>query len=193
MIDEQLQEESALYATGVLSEADREQFAALVEAHAELRQFVVGFEEAIAATLLATTPANLPSPSAGLKARILAQLDALPQAKKPSESGFVITGIDGLVQWVNPVFTEMCGYTLEELRGRKLGALLQGSETDQATAARMRDAVHAHRPCSERILNYHKNGQPYWVEIAIQPIADSAGETRWFIAHERELTDLIAA
>jgi len=193
MIDEQLQEESALYTAGVLSSKDREQFAALVDAHAELRALVVGFEEIVAAAQLATLPAVLPSPSAGLKARILSQLDAHPQAAKPREAGFVITGVDGLVQWVNPVFTEMCGYAIEELRGRKLGALLQGAETDRATAVRMRDAVHAHHPCSERILNYHKNGQPYWVEIAIEPIADSTGETRWFIAHERELPELIAA
>ena len=193
MIDDQLQEESALYAAGVLSIADREQFAALVDAHAELRALVVGFEEAIAAALLATPPAGLPSPSASSKERILSQLDAHPQVTKPGESGFVITGVDGLVQWVNPIFSEMCGYSLEELRGRKLGPLLQGAETDRATVVRMRDAVHSRRPCSERILNYHKNGQPYQVEIAIQPIADSAGETRWFIAHERELPELIAA
>lgn len=193
MIDDQLQEESALYAAGVLSSADRERFAALVDSHAELRALVVGFEEVIAAAWVATMPAGVPSPSAGLKARILGQLDAHPQATKPSECGFVITSVDGLVQWVNPAFTEMCGYTIEELCGRKLGPLLQGAETDRATATRMREAVHAHRPCSERILNYHKNGQPYWVEIAIQPIADSAGETRWFIAHERELPELLAA
>ena len=101
--------------------------------------------------------------------------------------GFVLTGADALVQWVNPAFTAMCGYTLEELRGRKLGPLLQGPETDAATVERMRRAVHEYRPCRETILNYEKNGRPYWVEIAITPICDDAGQPLWLAARgERE-------
>ena len=115
------------------------------------------------------------------------------QQSPAAHEGFVITGLDGLVQWVNPAFTEMCGYILDELRGRKLGPILQGEKTDNVVAERMRQAVHEHRPCLERILNYHKDGSPYWVEIAITPIVDDAGQPRWLVARERELTDLAAA
>jgi PAS domain-containing protein len=57
----------------------------------------------------------------------------------------------------------------------------------------MRQAVHAWRPCRETILNYHKDGTPYWVEVAISPILNEAGEPLWLVARERELTDRIAA
>jgi methyl-accepting chemotaxis protein len=87
----------------------------------------------------------------------------------------------------------MCGYSMEELRGKKLGPILQGEKTDLATAERMRRAVHEHRPCSETILNYHKNGTPYWVEIAITPILGDAGQPLWIVARERELQDPVAA
>ena len=102
-------------------------------------------------------------------------------------------GPDRLVQWVNPAFIEMCGYSLDELRGKSLGPILQGEKTDRETAARMRRAVHEYQPCRETILNYHKNGDSYWVEIAITPILDDAGEPLWLVARERELVDRMAA
>jgi PAS domain S-box-containing protein len=105
----------------------------------------------------------------------------------------VMCGPDRLVQWVNPAFSEMCGYSLEELRGKNLGPILQGDKTDRESAARMRRAVHEYRPCRETILNYHKNGTPYWVEVAITPIFDEAGEPLWLVARERELKDRVAA
>ena len=45
----------------------------------------------------------------------------------------------------------------------------------------------------ETIVNYHKNGTPYWVEIAITPIFDDAGQPLWLVAREREVTDRVAA
>ena len=57
----------------------------------------------------------------------------------------------------------------------------------------MRGAVKAYQPCRETILNYHKNGDPYWVEIAITPILDDAGEPLYLVARERERADLLAA
>ena len=57
----------------------------------------------------------------------------------------------------------------------------------------MRRAVHERQPCHEKILNYQKNGTPYWFKIAITPITDEAGQPRWLVARERELPELFAA
>ena len=130
-------------------------------------------------------------PSQGLRARVSGLIAGRPQLFTPES--MVMCGPDRLVQWINPAFSEMCGYSLEELRGKNLGPILQGEQTDRETAARMRRAVHEHRPCSETILNYHKNGTPYWVEVAITPILDDAGQLLWLVARERELTDRVAA
>ena len=127
------------------------------------------------------------APSPGLKSRISGLIAARAQ-RSPAE-GLVVAGSDGCVQWVNPAFTEMCGYTIEELRGKKLGPILQGPGTDRDTAERMRRAVHDCRPCNERILNYHKNGAPYWVEIAITPIFTGGQQPQWLIARERQSPD----
>ena len=169
----------------------REEFELVLEFHQELRALTVALSEAAAAVTLATTPRTETRPSAELKARILGALVDRPQ--DTGHEGLVMSGPDGLVQWINPAFSAMCGYTLDELRGKKLGPILQGAQTDRETAARMRLAVREYRPCRETILNYHKNGTPYWVEVAITPILDDAGQPLYLVARECELTDRAAA
>jgi PAS domain S-box-containing protein len=186
MLDDELEEQAALYASGAMSVEEREQFELLLEFHTELKQLVSQLEEVASAVVLATSSTG-PTPSAGLKERLLQRIDAgLPQEKP---HGFVVAGADGFVRWVNPEFTEMCGYSLPELQGKKLGPILQGKLTDPEVSAYMRTAVVERRPCDAELINYHKNGSPYWVRIHIRPIFDSKGDTRWLVAHEQELTD----
>ena len=170
---------------------EREQFELVLEFHQELREFVAGLAEVgVALTLAMQSPTGVAF-SPALKTRIVHGIASRPQHS--TSEGLVMSGPDGLVQWINPAFSAMCGYTLEDLRGKKLGPILQGAKTDRETAERMRRAVHACRPCRETILNYHKNGTPYWVDVAITPILDDTGQPLWLVARERELTDRVAA
>jgi PAS domain S-box-containing protein len=188
MLSELLQEQAALYAAGVMTSEQREQFELVIEFHDELRELVRGLVEVGAAVTLATRDRSGVGPTRESKTRIMAAIADSPQETHPE--ALVVSGPDGLVQWVNPSFSEMCGYTLEELRGKKLGPILQGAQTDRETAARMREAVHAFCACRETILNYHKSGVPYWVNISITPIHDRAGEPLWLVAREREVSAL---
>jgi PAS domain S-box-containing protein len=191
MIDETLQERASLYSCGGMTADERQQFELIIEFHDEVREFVTGLAEVAAAITLATRDPGHARPSAGLKTRILGMLADKPQQTRPES--FVMSAPDGLVQWVNPAFSAMCGYSLDELRGKKLGPILQGQKTDRETAERMRRAVREHKPCRETILNYHKNGTPYWVQIAITPILDDAGQPLWLVAREREIPEYAAA
>jgi len=170
---------------------EREQFELVLEFHREVRALVAELAEVGTAVALAGPAHAEPSPSPEIKARVLDRIAG--RAQRAAPGGMVMSGPDGLVQWINPAFTAMCGYTLDELRGKKLGPILQGTGTDRETAARMRSAVHACRPCCETILNYHKNGTPYWVEVAITPILNDKGEPLFLVARERELADHVAA
>ncbi len=191
MLTDFLQDQAALYASGGMTAQQRDPFEVVLEFYDELREFVAGLTEVGASLTLASMPIEgMPVPLA-LKSRISGLIANRPQQATPE--GMVASGPDGLVQWVNPAFTAMCGYTLDELRGKNLGPILQGAKTDRETAERMRSAVHQYRPCCETILNYHKNGTPYWVEVAITPIVDDAGQPLWMVARERELTDHVAA
>lgn len=187
MIDDQLAEQAALYAVGAMTAEERELFERVLEFHSELRDHTAGLLEVAAATAVAHPPASRPQPSPSIKARVMAATEDRPQIRG---SGLVVAGPDRRVQWVNPEFSAMCGYALDELEGKSLGPILQGEKTDPAAAEEMRRAVHEGRTCHETILNYHKDGTPYWVEIDIRPFLDDAGSIRWLIARERERTDL---
>ena len=191
MLTDFLQDQAARHASGGMTAQEREPFELVLEFHDELRALVTGLVEVGASLTLASLPSQAVAVPPGLKARIARLLPDHPQHAAPE--GMVMSGPDGLVQWVNPAFSAMCGYSLDELRGKNLGPILQGAKTDRDTAERMRQAVHQYQPCRETILNYHKNGTPYWVEVAITPILDDAGQPLWMVARERELLDRVAA
>ncbi|MEO6738892.1 MAG: PAS domain-containing protein [Chthoniobacteraceae bacterium] len=191
MLNEFLESQGTLYTAGVMTQAEREQFELVLEFHHELRAFVADLAGVAAAVTLSTQRSTGFAPSPGIRGRLAELISNRPQQVTPE--GLVVSGPDRMVQWVNPSFSAMCGYSLEELSGKNLGLILQGEKTDRATSERMRRAVHEYRPCRETILNYHKNGTPYWVDVSITPIRDDAGNLLWLIARENELKDRVAA
>jgi PAS domain S-box-containing protein len=184
MIDELLQQRAALYTLGAFDANEREAFELVLQFHDETRRLVSDFSEVVA-SIEGARISVAAKPSASLKGRVLGRLSGTAQTVHAP--GVVMSGPDGLVRWICPNFSEMCGYSLQELRGRKLGPILQGAKTDQATVESMRKAVREFRPCKETIVNYHKSGRAYWVEIAITPIFDDLERPLWFVATEREL------
>jgi PAS domain S-box-containing protein len=191
MLEDFFQDRAALYAAGAMTEDERESFESLLEVYPELCHLVAGFLETAATVTLAANPPAGVGPSPTMKHCVTGLIANRAQHSSMTES-LVRSDADGFVQWVNPAFTEMCGYTLDELHGKKLGPILQGEKTDRATAERMRQAVHAHQPCRETILNYHKDGRPYWVHIAITPVFDESGRPILMIARENALPDRVA-
>jgi PAS domain S-box-containing protein len=187
MLAEVLQARAALYAAGAMTAPERENFELLLEFHTELRSHVAGLQDATAAAIRATVPAV--TPPAALKDRIFS---ALPARVATVTEAMVVTNPQGIVQWTNPAFTALCGYTLADFAGRKPGSLLQGPQTERATVDRIRQALRELRPCRETLLNYHKDGSPYRVDVRITPILDDDRQPLWFVAQERKLADLAA-
>jgi len=94
----------------------------------------------------------------------------------------------GDVTAVNPAFCGMCGFSFGEIRGRKPGSLLQGSETSAESIQIIREAVVAGKDCSTPMVNYHKNGSRYDVDIQVKAICDDYGAVVGFEAEERKLS-----
>jgi two-component system, chemotaxis family, response regulator Rcp1 len=109
-------------------------------------------------------------------------------ALDPDEA-LVLTDAQSNTLWVNEAFTRMCGYDIRELLGRNAESLLQGPKTYQAAEARMRRAVAGGRSCTEEIVNYHKDGHPYWVRLMINPLSGPDGVVRGFLAVEQQMRD----
>lgn len=100
----------------------------------------------------------------------------------------VCADASGITIWVNRQFTEMSGYTLEEMVGRKPGSVLQGRDTDAETVAEIREAIKQRTGITTEILNYHKDGSPYWIKLTITPLFDDEGKLTGFLSIERDVT-----
>ena len=104
-------------------------------------------------------------------------------------SAVVITDALGRVDWVNAAFTRMTGYTLVDALGQWPGRLLQGAETNPATVARFREGLANRITFEIEILNYRKDGRPYWVQMKIDPVCDATGRLQHFIAIQTDVTE----
>ncbi len=113
----------------------------------------------------------------------------LALAAQNTVGGMVITDADGRIEWVNAAFTRLTGYELAEVKGRKPGHFLQGEGTDAATVARLREAETHGRPCTVEVLNYTKQGTPFWQLIDIQPVRERGGRLVNFVANHTDVTN----
>jgi PAS domain S-box-containing protein len=184
MLSELLQDRAALYVAGAMTAPERENFELLLEFHEGLQAHVEELVQ-VGTALLRARRGPATTPPHGLKQRLLAALDSRPRLTEPE--ALVVADAEGRVQRVNAAFTALCGYTQEELQGRKPGHVLQGPETDPGAVQRIRESLEARRACRETLVNYHKDGSTYRVLVAITPILDDGGQPLWFVAKERKV------
>lgn len=101
-----------------------------------------------------------------------------------------VADTDQRIQWVNDAFVRRTGYTLDEVRGKRVGPFVQFSETDQEVIARIRAALAARKPAEAELLNRSKSGEKYWLHLNIEPTFDAAGTHTGFMAVQTDITDL---
>ncbi len=111
-------------------------------------------------------------------------LHTIPNA---NAEALVVSDSSGYIEWVSPAFSRMCGYTLAELRGQKAGKMLQGAETDPQSVETLRSGVRDQRYVETEIVNYHKSGGRYEVNIGLWPLLNDGGECHGFVAVEHQL------
>ena len=92
------------------------------------------------------------------------------------------------IVYVNKAFTELTGYTPEEVIG-KTPRLLQSSGTDVNTRKAIKQALQNHQPVRVTIRNYAKSGREYWLDLSILALRNAAGEVTHFVAIERDVTE----
>jgi diguanylate cyclase (GGDEF)-like protein/PAS domain S-box-containing protein len=92
------------------------------------------------------------------------------------------------IVYANESYCRMTGYTLEEVIG-KSPRICQGPLTDRQTTARIRSKLAAWKPFREEILNYRKDGTPFWVELNVRPFADEKGWFTHWVSVQRDVTE----
>ncbi|XP_055833124.1 phototropin-1-like isoform X2 [Solanum dulcamara] len=84
-------------------------------------------------------------------------------------------------------FFKMTGYTSKEVIGRNC-RFMQGSDTDPEDVAKIREALQSGSTYCGRLLNYKKDGTPFWNLLTIAPIKDDAGKVLKFIGMQVEVS-----
>ncbi|TFW10665.1 PAS domain-containing protein [Massilia arenosa] len=94
---------------------------------------------------------------------------------------------DNPIVFANNAFIDLTGYERSEVEGRNC-RFLQGADTDRDTVAELAKAVHEQRAIAVDILNYKKDGTPFWNALFIGPVFDQSGELLYFFASQMDIT-----
>jgi len=105
-----------------------------------------------------------------------------------TDNAVIITDASGMAEYVNHGFRRMSGFAPEDILGRRPGEVLQGSATDPHAVAAVRKRLHAGQAIYEEILNYRKDGEPYWVSMVINPVRAANGGIEKFVAIMANIT-----
>ncbi|KAG6681622.1 hypothetical protein I3842_13G102500 [Carya illinoinensis] len=114
----------------------------------------------------------------------------LKDALSTFQQTFVVsdaTKPDYPIMYASAGFFKMTGYTSKEVVGRNC-RFLQGKDTDPEDVAKIREALESGKSYCGRLLNYKKDGTPFWNLLTISPIKDDAGQVLKFIGMQVEVS-----
>lgn len=94
---------------------------------------------------------------------------------------------DNPIVFSNRAFLDLTGYQESEIIGRNC-RFLQGAETDRMAVREMRDAVERREAVSLEVLNYRRDGTPFWNAVFVAPVYDDDGTLIYFFASQLDVT-----
>ena len=111
----------------------------------------------------------------------------LSRAVEQSPASIVITNPAGDIEYVNPKFIEVTGYTLAEVLGKNPRVLKSGEMSSEAYGL-LWQTIAAGKEWSGEFHNKKKNGELYWESASISPIRDLAGRVTHYVAVKEDIT-----
>lgn len=116
------------------------------------------------------------------------QLQMFASAVDQTADAVMITDPAGAIEYVNPAFTHVTGYTVEEVRGQNARVLGSGRH-DSAFYQRLWETILRGEVFREEFINRRKDGTLYWEQKSIMPLRDAAGRIAHFVATGRDITE----
>lgn len=132
-----------------------------------------------------------------LRKRAEEKLRLLSSAMEQCKDSIVITdaGLQSpgpVIQYVNPAFTAMTGFAMDEAIGQTL-KLQQGPLTDPATMLRLVRTLARGETSRDEVTSYRKDGTTFDLEWLVAPIHNAAGKTTHFVGIQRDVSARKAA
>ena len=94
---------------------------------------------------------------------------------------------DNPIIYVNTAFESLTGYAAAEIVGRNC-RFLQGPNTDAGEIDRLRTAIAERNRVTVDLLNYRRDGSPFWNRLLVTPVFAANGELRYFCASQHDVT-----
>lgn len=116
------------------------------------------------------------------------ELRKLSEVVKQSPMYIVITDLNGDIEYVNPAFEKVTGYSFEEVVHKNPGILKSG-EIPKTTYEELWNAILSGQTWKGELKNKKKNGSIYWESATISPSFDTDGKITHFIGVKEDITD----
>ena len=120
-------------------------------------------------------------------ARSSTQIRKLSRAVEQSPNTIIITDSEGIIEYVNPHFSQISGYTSEEVIGKNM-RLHQSGMTPVEVYEDLWRTIKSGRVWRGELLNKSKAGKLYWEELSISPIFDEQGAISHFLSQQTDIT-----
>ncbi|OHB87745.1 MAG: hypothetical protein A3C38_02295 [Planctomycetes bacterium RIFCSPHIGHO2_02_FULL_50_42] len=120
--------------------------------------------------------------------RMKEQIHKLSHAVEQSPVAVIITSTEGDIEYVNPYFTQLTGYTSEEVIGQN-PRILKSGETPPEEHKRLWETITSGGTWRGEFYNKKKNGDLYWEYVSISPIKNAEGVITHFVAVEEDVTE----
>ena len=117
-------------------------------------------------------------------------LKMLSNAVEQTADSVVITNDQGIIQYVNPAFTETTGFSADEALGRT-PRILKSDKQDEAFYKKLWKTILNENSYKGTVINRKKNGELYWSQQTITPMKDKAGKITNFVSVLKDITELI--
>ncbi|MCG2784219.1 MAG: GAF domain-containing protein, partial [Anaerolineae bacterium] len=115
------------------------------------------------------------------------QVQNLVRAVSQSPNSVLITSRDGIIEYVNPSFTRLTGYSAEEAIGQK-PSLFKSGQTPDSVYKDMWKTINSGQMWKGDLLNRRKDGEVYWEETLIAPLFDQYGQVVNYISIKEDIS-----
>jgi PAS domain S-box-containing protein len=119
--------------------------------------------------------------------RVEESLKTISRAVEQAPVSVVITDTEGVIEYVNPKFTQVTGYTREQALGRK-PSLLKSGLTPPETYAQLWLTILSGREWQGELVNRRRDGQLFTEWASISPVLDPSGRVTHFVAVKEDVT-----
>lgn len=121
-----------------------------------------------------------------------AQMRKLSRALEQSADSVMITDPEGVVEYINPAFTEVTGYGRDVIIGHKPD-LLNSGHHEEEFYQRLWRTIKRGEVFQDVFINRRKDGSLYYEEKTITPLKDAGGEVTSFVSNGKDITERMQA